>query len=300
MRLRERFNIINSIDFNLLRLTTSYEMVNGKNISVVKITERQKEEIKKILEIPELEKRYKKEFAEGILEVSYILFESDKVSLLVVKLNKIIDMLMLFKEIFIDVYPSLDDKSVSIKLPDSYDVIEIGEIYKKIGKSLNQVITKEPINGNLKLSNFDNGSLWIDIMLGTTAAVHVFASIVWSASYCMKEYKKLKLIEIEYEKNEISLENLKNIKDMNKELMKKYVEKESENILTEHYEITGQEDPDFLERMKNTIIEFSKLIEKGTEVHPALEVANEIKHEFPDLSKLEFLDSKIRKIEKKL
>lgn len=164
---------------------------------------------------------------------------------------------------------------------------------------MNQVITREPINGNLKLSNFDNGSLWIDVTLGTIMATKTFAAIVSSAFYCMKEYKKLKLIEIEYQKNQIYLENLKNIKEMNKELIKKYVEREAAGILSTHYNISKETDAEFLERMKNTIIEFSKLIEKGTEIHPALEVANEIKHEFPDFKNLEFIKSKVKQIENK-
>ncbi|MGL5572496.1 hypothetical protein [Cetobacterium sp.] len=296
MRIRERFNIINSVNFDLLKIQYKSKVLNNATINVYEINENSKQELQKLFEIPELEK-YKSKFKEKILDVTYTIFEYDKINTEIILLNKITETLLFFKDIFINTYPTLDNKSVSIKLPNSYDVIEIGEIYKKIGKSLNQIITKEPINGDVKLSNFDNGSLWIDIMLGTTAAVHVFGAIIWGASYCMKEYKKLKLIELDYERNNIAVANLEMIRTMNENLMKMYLEKEAENILQNHYEISGKEDPEFLSRMKNTIKEFSELIEKGAEVHPALEVANEIKHEFPDFKNLEFIESKIKQIE---
>lgn len=258
-----------------------------------------KRKLKKILEIPAF-KNYPNRIEEIFISNDFIKYNYDNV------LNKntynevlyVRNLAFIYVENFEALYPKLDEYSISIKLPNNNNIGMMGKIFEKVDTILNQVLIFPEINSNIKIKNFDNGSYWLDITLGSLAAVTLVSSLTYSAAYIFKEKKKLRLIEIEYQKANMQKEHLDGLIVMNKKLIKSYVEKEANNLINNNYN-ESKEDKELMGRVMNSIERLSKLIEEGAEIHPALEVSNEIKHEFPDLRYLENLTSKVKEIESK-
>lgn len=291
MKFRDIFNILKENEIDIFE----YSSVNG----VFECSLEVKKKLKKILEIPAFI-NYKKDIKESFLLNDFTRYNlnEDQNKIGYRSIGEVIKLSEIYLRNFENLYPKLDEYSISIKLPNNNNIGQMGKVYSDLDKILNQVLSFPEINSNIKISNFDNGSFWLDIKLGSLAAVTLVSCLTYSASYIYMEKMKYKLIEIEYEKAEIQKEHLKNLVDANKSLLDLYIKKEAKNLIENNYS-DSKEDPEIMERVIFSIEKLSELIKEGTEIHPALEVSNEIKNEFPDLRYLENLTSKVKEIESK-
>ncbi|MCS5420752.1 MULTISPECIES: hypothetical protein [Psychrilyobacter] len=293
MKMKKIFDIINDIDINDLIIPVTSQ----QGIQIVTISEEFRRTVKRILEIESF-KKHEKILKDAFFNDNFVTYKYDsKIQKASSILNQIALSSRMYAENFGELYPKSDEHTISIKLPTPSSFDDLSKVYKSLDTAISQVIFHDEIVGSkIEIKNFDNGSFWTDISLGCMVAVHVVGSVVWASGFINNQKIKLKLHEQEVERIQLSNDHLKIVKDAHKKLIKQYIEMEAKAIQDKHF---TSNDSEHLERIKNSIKEFSTLIEKGTEVHPALEVAKEIKTEYPDFKKLSFIQSKIPQIENK-
>jgi hypothetical protein len=69
-------------------------------------------------------------------------------------------------------------EQIAIRLPDETDLSDVGELLQLLEKLLNQVVVNEYVKGEVRLISFDRGSNWLELYLGTIAAVSAVGAIV--------------------------------------------------------------------------------------------------------------------------
>lgn len=295
MKFRQISEILKNIDLNKIPMIEGSEKRNGLTYSYFKYSVEQKNFLSKILEIPSFKKNYEELFMENLLKNSIVEFErNSKYMNIQNKLILIRDTSKFYLENFYELYPETTETFISIKLPDTTDLKKLGEYYITIDRALNQIINLGEINGELKFSNVDIGSTWIDVSLGTTIATSIVGAIIYAACFIRNENLKYKLALEEYRKIQIQNDVLETIAEANKKLINSYVDKEATNIMNEFG--LDKDDKELPSRIKNTIKEFSEMINEGLEVYPAIEVAQNIKTEYPNFKNLEAITSKVKEI----
>ena len=184
--------------------------------------------------------------------------------------------------------------SVSIRLPDVKDFEDLAKASTSFHKILSQSILDNEIKGNVQIDNVENGSIWLTISVGTAAAVNLIGGLAWAAAVVYKKYQEGKVFE-EYARG-IGIKNdgLKELQLLQKNALDQLIQVEADNLGNEHYK---EEKSEKIERLKHTIKLLSELLLKGAEVHPALNQPENVKNLFPDMKKLNLLESKIKKLE---
>lgn len=288
MKFRDIFNIMK---VNILT-KDEWELTNDGR---VKCLPSAKLKLKKILEIPvfneyssNLEKTF---FSNDITD-----YTRNNIKEGCNNVITIINLSNMYLRNFEELYPELDEYSISVKLPDNNDIGEMGKTYSELDKILNQVLSYPEITSNVKISNFDNGSYWLDITLGSLAAVKIVSYLTHAAAYIYKKRIEIKLNETDYDKAKLEKNHMEIIVNANEKLLNMYIEKEARNLIDNNYS-ESKEDKELMMRVMTSVERLSALIEKGAEIRPALEVSDEIKDEFPDLRYLENLISKVKEIE---
>jgi hypothetical protein len=185
---------------------------------------------------------------------------------------------------------TLEAEEISIKLANTSDLGVLINDINNINKAITQIILNEKINGRLEIRSLETGSKWINLYLGSILAVSITASVAWSGAVVYKKIQEGKLFS-EYARG-LAVKNdaLQEIAEKQSEALSTLVDEEAKRIQVEFYD--DDKDNENFERIKYSIKLFSELIEKGTEVHPALNAPEDVKNLFPDFGKLEFVTSK--------
>lgn len=71
------------------------------------------------------------------------------------------------------------------------------------------------------------------------------------------------------------------------------IESEATNIYNENFK---GDNPEQIERLKHSIKLLSEQIDKGAEIHPALNAPENVKNLFPDTKNIATIESKIKKL----
>lgn len=187
-----------------------------------------------------------------------------------------------------------DNNSISIKFPDLQDFEDLSYFSTEINKILKQSIVNDEINGSVKINNVENGSIWFDVYLGSTAAVSLVGGLTWAAAVIFKKIQEGRIIQQHVESLGIKNESLKEIKEKQKEALELLIEGETKNLYNENFK---KENNEQFQRLKYCVKMLSELIEKGAEIHPALNQPENVKNLYPKNNELEKIESKIRKIE---
>lgn len=187
------------------------------------------------------------------------------------------------------------DRSVYIKLPPTTDAGENGKYLIDFDKHLKQVLLALPQKDTkIELRGCETGSIWVELYLGNPIAVLFVGSLAWAAAVVYKKVNEGRMFS-EYVKSlKIKNEGLQNLADAQKALLDSMVEAEARNLSEEYY--GSADEPETLARVKNTIREFSRLMEKGAEIHPALKAPEEVRNLFPDLRQLQKIESRVKMI----
>lgn len=192
--------------------------------------------------------------------------------------------------------PPSVEQSVSIKLPEPTDLESLVKSMSALQKAISQVVLNETIGGQIRINHWEYGSFWVELILGTQAAVSLIASIAWSAAVISKKINENKLLEQHVRSLKIKNESLEDILDGQKKLTEELLNQEAKAITSSHF---GDENGDNFERTKLAIKTFSKLIQEGAEVHPALNAPEKVQNLFPNFKQLETVISQIKQIENK-
>jgi len=185
---------------------------------------------------------------------------------------------------------------ISIKIPNPKSFADLEKTVSKLNKIFCQVLIANEIDGNLEIANFDNGSYWIDILVTGATAVNVIGGLAWSGAVVYKKLQEGRLLQAQVKEMSLTNEALEEILKKSKDPANKVAEIEAEFLYKTFFK---GKDNEQIGRIKLALTELAELFSEGGEIHPALNVAPEIKKEFPDFNKLEKIETKIHKLEAK-
>lgn len=192
--------------------------------------------------------------------------------------------------------PDQDENSISVKLPPINNLSELSKFTSDIDKALNQAIANDYIKGQVQLQNFDSGSYWFEIILGSQTALAFVGSLVWSAAVIRKKKYEGDLLKQRVRSLEIKNDALADLEKGLDDQLKMACETEAK-ILLDQNKISGY-DNEFLERIKLSIGVMANLLMQGAEIHQPINAPEEVKNLFPDYKNLELVESKIKSLPK--
>jgi hypothetical protein len=211
--------------------------------------------------------------------------------------NELIVILKGLRELAAQIVPVQNSETISIKLPEERDFTEVIKDLSAINSAISQNVLNEKISGVVVVKSWQPGSLWIDLYLGSPAAVGLVGGIAWAAAVVRKKWHEGSVMENIADSMKIKKEMLENLRKGVEEHVKLVVESEAKNLLNHNF--SEDDNHDQVERLKHGIKTFADLIERGAEVHPALQAPEDVKNLFPDFAKLDLIQSKQKLLEEK-
>lgn len=188
--------------------------------------------------------------------------------------------------------PTQNEYAVDIKLPIPSDFSSLNTTLSILDKTITQVIVNDKINGTLDVNHWEYGSYWIELIVGTQAAVSLVAGIAWSAAVISKKRVEVKIFEEQARTLKLKNDSLSDILEAQKTTINTLINDEAIGLLSKHF---NNEDNEQRERIKYAIREFATLIQEGAEIHPSLETPENVKNLFPNYKQLESIESQITK-----
>jgi hypothetical protein len=166
-----------------------------------------------------------------------------------------------------DVVGETLDNTINIKLPDLTTFDELSDISHDLQNVLGQVIINPTINGEVKILNVENGSIWIEVYLKTHIAVSLIASITRVASTVYQTILQNRILT--GKARQVNIRSEINTEILQHELVmtKLLIDVESKAIQDAYFK---NDDPELTTRIKNSITTLRQLMDKGAEIHPAL------------------------------
>ena len=159
-------------------------------------------------------------------------------------------------------------------------------------KCISQIILHPKIDGKLEIDSWESGSRWMNLYLGSALAVGIVASTAWSGAVVYKKVQEGRIFA-EYARGlAIKNDSVEEIAAKQQEAISALVSEEAKRIQVKYYD--EDEDNENFERIKFSIKLFSELVEKGTEVHPALTAPESVQNLFPDFKNLESIVSQTK------
>ncbi len=227
----------------------------------------------------------------------FLIVSEDENNLLLRNVNRIVDSLISLSKILPRITPTKNENSFLIKLPQPNNFEDLTKDLTKIQKNINQILIDKKINTTAEINNWEYGSFWIDLVIGTQAALGLLASITWTAAYISKELKKNKEANLYLERIGYGNEHLKTVLETQKVYMEKIYENEILNIQENYFD--NEEDIDRNLRIKSTIKLFADIIERGGEIQPSLIAPEKMKNQFPDITNIDMIESQVKRISEK-
>jgi hypothetical protein len=186
-------------------------------------------------------------------------------------------------------------EAIFVKLPPSEDLREIIQFETKIATVMEQLVLIEGVGGSLKLKSWEKGSLWFELAVGGPLVVAYVGSAVWAGAVIFKKIQEGKIFAEHAKGLNLKNESMENLVDAQKKMLDMLIEAEAKNIASQN--LQGEVSPDTLERIKFSIKELAELIEKGTEIHAALNAPEKVQNLFPNFKKLPFIESATKLLE---
>lgn len=186
------------------------------------------------------------------------------------------------------------DSTVSIKFDKLKGFDDLELVITQLKKAIQIPLSEYKEGGEIKIINFDSGSFWIDIMVPASSCVALIGSIAWAGAVIYKKWLEVYAFKQYVKGLEIQAEHLQVLADAAKKKIDLDIEAEARLIQNE---FLTPGDNEQLNKLKMSIKESSKLIQKGVEIKPALTAPEKITNLFPKYKPLELLESKIKKIE---
>lgn len=145
----------------------------------------------------------------------------------------------LYIDNFDSFYPEIPLNSFSLKFKETNDLKAIGETLIKLDKALQQLFSNPELESSFYLTNFDQGSKWIDVVIEKKEAFACFVAVVQFITSLGKDIQEIRVKEAEIEKikieKNISEETLESYKELNKMLIKEKIKSYSTTIQKEYY-----------------------------------------------------------------
>ncbi len=207
-----------------------------------------------------------------ILKISDYLFDS------ALALLKMLDGVLVFQK----------ENTVSVRLPDPKNLGEVVRDLSSIDKAVSQIVVHKDIDGTVVVQDWESGSFWLDLFLGTHAALSLVAGAAWSASKIYKKIQEGKILRENVRTLKLKNDTLEEIKEAQKKEGERLLDAQARDLQKRVF--GDDKDNDYLQRLKFAIKTLSELMDRGAEIRPALNAPPEIKELLPlneDLLKVE-------------
>lgn len=290
MRLREILNIINENYNNLSKLSLAQRhdgYITIGNLQIVK---------KSLLNIQEIEVFSKR--ANSILGSQFVDIIDDRISVqkhiadpLKLRIQEFEKELLTLKRILDNLLNEQDELTLSIKLYEFENFKEFSDFCNSFNKKILEPLRR--INEEVKVGEFEIGSRWINIIVGTTLGVQLLTYTFHSAfDILIHDYQKFKIVQNMVSAYEEQNERLNDFNDfLEAEKSKLFYEKSEDifNLLKENDDFSLEKEEEineFKNSIKISLEESYKLIDKGLELYQALDVPSEKRYELPNYKEL--------------
>ncbi len=179
--------------------------------------------------------------------------------------------------------PIENESSFNFKFPEVQNFDDLSKYSKEIHIALSQILHDEEIGGQTTISSVTNGSIWVNIFVGTPAALTLIASLAWSATVIFKKRQEGRFLQEQVRAYKLKNDSLQQLVNAQKEELDLLVIAESEQILTKHFKNHPNET---LERIRNSVKMVADLIERGAEFKPSLIAPEEVGNLFPNTKEI--------------
>lgn len=185
---------------------------------------------------------------------------------------------------------------ISIRIPEISDFEDLEKISSKLTKIFSQTLLTNEIEGGFKIIGFDTGSNWIDILATSTAIVQTIGGLAWSGAVVFKKLQEGLLLQQSVREMKISNDAIEEVVNKSKDGVNEIAEKEAQYIYNKYF---SGKDPEQIARIKMALKEIADLYNRGGTIKPSFEASKEITEEFPNISELPKIQSKVKHIEEK-
>lgn len=199
------------------------------------------------------------------------------------------------EEVLGKLIPPPSSETVTVKLPPCSEFFEVIQCLNSIEKALSQNVVNDDIHGVVQVKSWQPGSLWIDIFLGTAEAVVLVGGIAWSAAVVRKKRHEGRIMEKIADSMEIKNQMLENIRIGVESHVQMTIESEARNLASHNFK--KHDNNEQVERLKLGIKTFADLIERGAEIHPALQAPEDVRNLFPDFKFLDTIETKTKQLQ---
>lgn len=199
-------------------------------------------------------------------------------------------LLMVLKELYKE---KEDDTTIYVQMPKIKDLEDLSKKSKILHNAISQTILDPHIKGAIKVRAYDIGSLWIIMTVGSVLAAKFIGGLVWAAAVIRRKKIEFKTFEQHIKSLEIKTESMVDLKDAQKKQLEVSLEAEAGNLVAQFYKSGNAEK---IERVKYSIKLISDLMDKGVEVHPALNASTEVESMFPDYGNIRLIESRIKEL----
>jgi len=206
--------------------------------------------------------------------------------------DELINAAKLLREVLESILPPENEQSIAIKLPPESDLASLINDLSKINTGISQNIINKEIAGVVEVRSWHPGSLWIEIYVGSQAAMTLIAGIAWAAAVVRKKWHEASIMQKIADSMEIKNETLTSLSDGVQRYIQLLIESEAKNLLAHNF--SEDDNHEQVERLKLAIKTFTDLIERGAEVHASLQAPEQVKNLFPDFAKLDTIESKMK------
>lgn len=190
---------------------------------------------------------------------------------------------------FLGAFTPVTGSEISVKLPPVSQLSDVILRLEKTEKMFSQALSilEEPTT--IKVVGWENGSLWVDLAVGSAAGVALIGGVTWAAACAYKKYQEGRLVEKVSEGFGIRNEMLSSLRESVSKAIDSVVEAEAKRLDAKHSK--GKGDPETIQRLQFCIRQTFDMIKEGTEIHPALMAPEEVKNVFPNMAEILALPS---------
>ena len=244
---------------------------------------------------------YTKPFAnfEQLAEGDSFILEGEQAS----EFNEAYENLKSEVQIFLDVtkilVPDENQKTISIKLPND-NFSDFVAILNFFDQDVRVLITQNEKGSEFKINNFDHDPLWITLLLSSNSAVKLMGRIAWAAAVVYKQTHEIRKYENYLNTLDLDIVHIEAVNRAQRAQMTKVVDQEADFLQDVYFNENVEDAEARLEKIKTTIQVLISYYEMGLEIRPSLYASDEVQALYPDMTRLELVESHIAKSREEL
>ena len=191
-----------------------------------------------------------------------------------------------------ELIPEQKPDSMTIGLPNYEEYSQLPKFFAKINK-INDLLFDEKNSSEVKIQNFDSGSLWIELAFNASASLVIFGGAVSLASNCFLKIQHHRIVKKEIDS---AIEDSNQRQAIKATLTEKFIsEIQSDTKL--FLESNGEKpNSERVAAVSKAIELLGDLMDQGTTFQPAYNAIESVKEEFPTIERLLDLPTQVKNL----